>query len=68
MNGAPLFSAEADIVLPKGLSRERLCDALEAIAHDIMVDIVLRDASDPTAAERRDARLETADRPRDYSR
>jgi glycine cleavage system regulatory protein len=49
MNGAPLFSADADIVLPKGLSRERLCDELEAIAHDIMVEIVLRDASDPPA-------------------
>jgi glycine cleavage system regulatory protein len=47
MNGAPLFSAEADIVLPAGLSRERLCDALEAIAHDIVVDIVLRDADEP---------------------
>ena len=49
MNGAPLFSAEADIVLPQGLSRETLCDALEAIAHDIMVDIVLRDAPEPHA-------------------
>jgi glycine cleavage system regulatory protein len=47
MNGAPLFSAEADIVLPPGLSRESLCDALEAIAHDIMVDIVLRDTDQP---------------------
>ena len=36
-------------MLPKGLSLERLCDELEAIAHDIMVDIVLRDASDPPA-------------------
>lgn len=50
MNGAPLFAAEADIVLPKGLSREALCDALEAIAHDVMVEIVLRDAPEPHAA------------------
>lgn len=41
MGAEPMFSAEADIVLPAELSIDELSDALELIAADIMVDISL---------------------------
>ena len=44
MGAEPIFSAQADIVLPAGLSTDGLRDALELIASDIMVDIELTDA------------------------
>lgn len=44
MGGEPLFSAEADVVLPRSLETEALRDALELIAHDVMVDIELTEA------------------------
>ena len=46
MGAEPMFSAEADIVLPEGLGMDTLRDALELIARDIMVDIELSDSSD----------------------
>lgn len=44
MGGEPMFSAHADVVLPEALELAALRDALERIAHDIMVDIDLREA------------------------
>lgn len=41
MTGEPMFSAEADIVLPEGLDMSELCERLEAVAGDLMVDIKL---------------------------
>lgn len=41
MTGQPMFSAEADIVLPEGLGMEDLCGKLESVAGDLMVDIKL---------------------------
>lgn len=41
MGAEPMFSAQADIVLPENLSIDDLREALELIAHDIMVDIEL---------------------------
>jgi glycine cleavage system regulatory protein len=41
MGAEPMFTAQADIVLPENLSRESLQDALEEIARDMMVDIDL---------------------------
>lgn len=43
MGAEPMFSAEADIVLPANLGTDELRDSLELIAADIMVDIVLSD-------------------------
>ncbi len=39
MTGEHMFSAEADIVLPEGLELEQLCEQLEDIAGDLMVDV-----------------------------
>jgi glycine cleavage system regulatory protein len=44
MGAEPMFSAEADVVLPDSLGLDDLREALELIAHDIMVDIELSDA------------------------
>lgn len=44
MGAEPMFSAQADIVLPASLGTDELRDTLELIAADIMVDIELRDA------------------------
>jgi glycine cleavage system regulatory protein len=41
MTGQPMFSAEADIVLPDGLPLQELCEKLESVAGDLMVDIKL---------------------------
>lgn len=43
MGAEPMFSAEADIVLPQKMNTNDLREALELIANDIMVDIELRD-------------------------
>lgn len=43
MGAEPMFSAKADIILPKGFSIDDLRSALEMIAADIMVDIELAD-------------------------
>jgi len=39
MGAEPMFSAQADIILPEGLGVDDLRNALETIAADIMVDI-----------------------------
>ena len=39
MTGEHMFSAEADIVLPDGLEMEDLCEQLENLASDLMVDV-----------------------------
>lgn len=46
MGGEPMFSAEADVVLPDALETDDLRDALELIAHDIMVEIELTETPD----------------------
>jgi glycine cleavage system regulatory protein len=43
MSGEAMFQAQADVVLPDGLAIEDLRDALELIAHDLMVDIALEE-------------------------
>jgi glycine cleavage system regulatory protein len=43
MSGEQLFSAKARVVLPETVTIERLRDALEAIAQDIMVEIELKE-------------------------
>jgi len=43
MSGEAMFKARAEIVLPEGLAFDKLSDALEAIAGDVMVDIELRE-------------------------
>ncbi len=43
MGAEPMFSAQADIVLPASLGTNELSDTLEQIAADIMVDIELTD-------------------------
>jgi glycine cleavage system regulatory protein len=44
MGAEPMFSASADVILPDDLGIDDLRDALELIAHDIMVDIDLTEA------------------------
>lgn len=44
MGGEPMFSAHADVVVPEALELAALREALERIAHDIMVDIDLTEA------------------------
>ena len=39
MTGEHMFSAEADIVLPEGLEMDQLCEQLEDLASDLMVDV-----------------------------
>jgi glycine cleavage system regulatory protein len=39
--GQALFHATAELRLPSGLEQERLREALEAVAHDLMVDVAL---------------------------
>ena len=39
MSGEHMFSAEADILLPEGLEMEDLCEQLEDIASDLMVEV-----------------------------
>ncbi|MEZ5840266.1 MAG: ACT domain-containing protein [Hyphomicrobiales bacterium] len=39
MSGAPMFVAEAEVIVPEGADLEDLRDALERIAADIMVDV-----------------------------
>ncbi len=39
MTGEHMFSAEADIILPDGLEMDRLCEQLEDLASDLMVDV-----------------------------
>ncbi|MCC6472479.1 MAG: glycine cleavage system protein R [Burkholderiales bacterium] len=41
MAGQPLFKARAKLLLPAGVSEDDLRGDLEAIAHDIMVDITM---------------------------
>ncbi|MBB4301223.1 glycine cleavage system regulatory protein [Rhodobium orientis] len=43
MSGEAMFSADAEVILPDGLDVDDLRDALELIAHDIMVDIDLKE-------------------------
>lgn len=45
MSGETLFQARALLRLPRDGSRQELQESLEAIAHDLMVDIQLEDAS-----------------------
>jgi glycine cleavage system regulatory protein len=39
MTGEHMFSAEADIILPDGLEMSELCEQLEDLASDLMVDV-----------------------------
>ncbi len=39
MTGEHMFCAEADIVLPEGLELDQLCEQLENLAGDLMVDV-----------------------------
>ncbi|MCP4935576.1 MAG: amino acid-binding protein [bacterium] len=39
MTGEHMFSAEADIVLPDGLEMDQLCEKLEDLASDLMVEV-----------------------------
>jgi len=39
MTGEHMFSAEADIVLPDGLEMDQLCEQLEDLASDLMVEV-----------------------------
>lgn len=48
MSGEALFSARAKLRVPLDAPIDELFDALEAIADDLMVDIVLGDVKDPT--------------------
>jgi glycine cleavage system regulatory protein len=42
MSGEAMFSAKADIVLPDTLGLDELCEALEDIAGDLMVEVELK--------------------------
>ncbi len=46
MSGAPMFVAEAEILVPDGSDLDALREALEEIAHDIMVDIEMHEMAD----------------------
>lgn len=46
MGGEPMFTASADMILPPDLDKDDLCDALELIANDIMVEIDLEETSE----------------------
>lgn len=50
MSGEPMFAARATVVLPPGLALDALQAALEDVAQDLVVDIELRGAPEPTAA------------------
>ena len=39
MTGEHMFKAEADIVLPEGLEMDQLCEQLEDLASDLMVEV-----------------------------
>ena len=45
MSGGRIFKVQAQLRLPDGLSLQQLQQSLEAVAVDLMVDIVLRDGS-----------------------
>jgi glycine cleavage system regulatory protein len=49
MSGGLLFRATTRVRLPEGASIDDLREALEDLAHDLMVDITLDDAGDPSA-------------------
>lgn len=44
--GQALFRATAELRLPAGLDEDRLRQSLEAVAHDLMVDVKLAPAAD----------------------
>ncbi len=41
MSGEPMFEANADVVLPNGLSEIQVRDTLEDIAHDLVVELLV---------------------------
>lgn len=43
MSGEPMFSAQLEVVLPDDLDLDTLRDAMEEIAHDLMVEISLEE-------------------------
>ena len=49
MSGAPLFVATADLVLPEELSLVTAQDAIEALAGDLMADLVLKTGNEANA-------------------
>ena len=51
MTGEPLFTAQAIVILPEGLTADALREQLERIANDIMVDLALTE-TDNAPAER----------------
>ena len=50
MSGGQLFEAQALLEAPPGISMDDLRSMLEAIADELMVEINLSDAEDPTAS------------------
>ncbi|MCA9184212.1 MAG: ACT domain-containing protein [Pirellulaceae bacterium] len=45
-SGGPIFQATANLRLPAGVSPDTVRTALEKVAHDLMVDIALRDGQE----------------------
>ena len=48
MSGEPIFTANAEIILPEGMRVRDLRGRLEQIAHDLLVDITLTESADAT--------------------
>jgi glycine cleavage system regulatory protein len=49
MTGEPMFTAQAIVILPKGLTTDELRTELERIASDVMVDLDLTESKDAKA-------------------
>ncbi|HTV34505.1 MAG TPA: ACT domain-containing protein [Methylocella sp.] len=49
MTGEPLFTAQAIVILPTGLSTDAMRAELERIANDVMVDLALTESDNATA-------------------
>ena len=49
MTGEPLFTAQAIVILPAGLTTDELREQLERIANDIMVDLALTESDSAMA-------------------
>jgi predicted amino acid-binding ACT domain protein len=49
MTGEPLFTAQAIVILPTGLTTEELRTELERIGNDVMVDLALTESDNAKA-------------------
>ena len=49
MTGEPLFTAEAIVILPTGLTTDELRTELERIGNDVMVDLALTESDNAKA-------------------